>query len=90
MGNKLDAQKDRQVTKNDGQQVAIAHNLIFHEVSAKTGDNVITLFNDDISEQILSIYQDYFGTANEEKEVEEKEEKVDINKPKAKGKSKCC
>ena len=39
VGNKIDLEDQRQVTKEEGEKYAQDNNIIFQEVSAKTGDN---------------------------------------------------
>ena len=45
IGNKCDIDKERQVSQNDGQQLAEQKKLYFLETSAKTNENVQKLFN---------------------------------------------
>jgi len=45
IGNKRDIQDRRQVTEDEGQNLAKEHNAIHFEVSAKAGENVNNIFN---------------------------------------------
>ena len=45
-GNKSDLSDRRQVSFDEGQQYAERMNLLFFETSAKTGQNIKTLFNE--------------------------------------------
>jgi GTPase SAR1 family protein len=53
VGNKLDLDDKRQVETNEAQTWAKEKNLIFQEVSAKTGQEINTLFYKDIFDQII-------------------------------------
>ena len=44
VGNKIDLENEREVSKNQGEEFAYKHNLIFLETSAKTNENVQRLF----------------------------------------------
>jgi GTPase involved in cell partitioning and DNA repair len=46
VGNKLDLEEGREVTKADGEKFAAEHNGFFREVSALNGDGVSELFKD--------------------------------------------
>ena len=46
VGNKLDLEAKRAVTKAQGEEKAKAYGAIFLEVSAKTGENVKEIFKD--------------------------------------------
>ncbi|XP_075591213.1 ras-related protein Rab-6-like [Dermatophagoides farinae] len=45
-GNKLDREDQRKVSYDEGKEYAQKFNAIFFETSAKTGENIITLFNE--------------------------------------------
>ena len=53
VGNKIDLNEQRQVTKEEVEAVALEKKIIFHEVSAKTGININNLFYKDIFDQII-------------------------------------
>ena len=44
MGNKLDKEGKRKVSKKEGKEKALEYAAIFHEVSAKSGDKIMDLF----------------------------------------------
>ena len=46
VGNKSDLTDDREVTTEEGREFAEKHQAIFMEVSAKTGDRVLNLFQE--------------------------------------------
>ena len=56
MGNKLDMNDKRQVSIQEGEDMAKEKDLLFKEVSAKSGINVNNLFYKDIFEQIARKY----------------------------------
>ena len=56
VGNKLDMSDKRQVSLNEAQGMAKEKDLIFQEVSAKSGVNVNNLFYKDIFDQIARKY----------------------------------
>lgn len=45
-GNKIDLMEGRVITFEEGQKFAVAHDMKYYEVSAKSGENVDLLFND--------------------------------------------
>jgi GTPase SAR1 family protein len=46
VGNKLDLQANREVSKEEAEQYATESGLLFLEASAKTGDNVVDIFTE--------------------------------------------
>ncbi len=68
VGNKIDLEEQRQVTKEEGEKYAKDNNIIFQEVSAKTGDNISDLFYKKIIEQIIIKFK--LGNLTDVKEVE--------------------
>ena len=60
IGNKIDLENERKVTFEEGQKFANANNFIFHEVSAKTGQNFETLFETKIFEAIYNKFKNEF------------------------------
>jgi GTPase SAR1 family protein len=46
VGNKLDLQANREITKEEAQQYATESSLLFLEASAKTGENVVDIFTE--------------------------------------------
>lgn len=45
VGNKCDLETERKVNTDEGQQLADENNILFYETSAKTGENVLDVFN---------------------------------------------
>ena len=76
VGNKIDNNDNRQVTTEEGQEIANEYKLPFYETSAKTGDNIDKAFNDLITRVV-----DVFG------KYEEKGQKLGNKKKKS---SRCC
>ena len=66
VGNKIDLEDQRQVTKEGGEKYAQDNNIIFQEVSAKTGDNFSDLFYKKIFEQIIIKFRPGGQTAEQE------------------------
>jgi Ras-related protein Rab-5C len=65
VGNKLDLAEKRQVYKEDGEALAMQRGYIFHEVSAKTGQNINNLFYKDIFDSIIMKFK-MLGAQNDE------------------------
>ena len=66
VGNKIDLEDQRQVTKEEGEKYAQDNNIIFQVVSAKTGDNFSDLFYKKIFEQIIIKFRPGGQTAEQE------------------------
>lgn len=60
IGNKIDLESERKVTLEEGKRFADEKNLIFQEVSAKTGQNFENLFNVQIFEAIYNKFKPEF------------------------------
>ena len=60
IGNKIDLEKERKVTYEEGKRFAEQNNFIFQEVSAKTGKNFDTLFEVQIYENIYNKFKNEF------------------------------
>ena len=54
VGNKIDA-KQREVTEEEGKRFAKENDLLFYEVSAKTGDNINEMFEQCATYVLLSL-----------------------------------
>ena len=65
VGNKCDLEDKRQVTKEEGQELADAYGLLFFETSAKTDVNVKTVFNDSLEEIARRIDSNYYDLQDE-------------------------
>ena len=88
VGNKIDLERERQVTKEEAEEYAKKNNFIFREVSAKTGEGFSELFYNDIFEQIRTKFRP--GSAGIKMEVEEIKYKLDEEKIVDTPKKKCC
>jgi len=64
VGNKIDLKDQRKVSYNEGKKLADEKNIIFEEVSAKTGENFEELFRDKIYESIYKKYKNEFEKRN--------------------------
>ena len=60
IGNKIDLEKERKVTYEEGKRFAEQNNFIFQEVSAKTGNNFDILFEVQIYESIYNKFKNEF------------------------------
>ena len=60
IGNKIDLEKERKVTYEEGKRFAEQNNFIFQEVSAKTGKNFDILFEAQIYESIYNKFKNEF------------------------------
>ena len=77
VGNKIDDEKNRKVTTEEGQKMAASCELEFFETSAKSGINIDTTFNE-LVKKTVEIYS----------KAEGKGEK--LNSKKSSGKKGCC
>ena len=66
VGNKIDLEDKRVITTEEGEKYAKDNNIIFQEVSAKTGDNFSDLFYKKIFEQIIIKFRPGGQTAEQE------------------------
>ena len=88
IGNKIDLNDKREVNKEEGEKYSEENNMIFEEVSAKTGENFPELFYNKIFQQIaLKFKPGVQGTINDIQEMKIKIGDDDKNNNK---KRKCC
>ena len=88
IGNKIDLNDKREVNKEEGEKYSEENNMIFEEVSAKTGENFPELFYNKIFQQIaLKFKPGVQGTINDIQEMKNKIGDDDKNNNK---KKKCC
>ena len=88
IGNKIDLNDKREVNKEEGEKYSEENNMIFEEVSAKTGENFPELFYNKIFQQIaLKFKPGVQGTINDIQEMKIKIGDDDKNNNK---KKKCC
>ena len=64
IGNKIDLENERKVSFNEGKKFADEKNIIFGEVSAKTGDGFEDLFNNHIFELLYVKFKKDFDRKN--------------------------
>ena len=65
VGNKSDLEDKRQVSTEEGQELAEKYGLQFYETSAKTGENVNEIFYDSADEIAKKIDQNYYDLEND-------------------------
>ena len=65
VGNKSDLEDRRQVSKEEGEELAGKYGLHFYETSAKTGDNVDAIFKDSANEIAKKIDENYYDLDND-------------------------
>ena len=65
VGNKSDLEESRQVTLEEGQELADKYGIEFYETSAKTGKNVEEIFENSVNEIATKIDQGYYDLENE-------------------------
>ena len=66
VGNKSDLEDERQVTKEEGQELADRYGILFYETSAKTGENVNEMFYDSAQTIAKKIGKNYYDLDNDE------------------------
>lgn len=98
VGNKIDGE-GRKISFEEGQNIANERNYIFEEVSAKTGENVESLFTNKIFPEI-AIKFDFFnkkikneekGSTNKDKiAISDPSSNISENEGKITGKRRCC
>ena len=95
VGNKTDLEENRVVTKKEAEDFATEKGFLFHEVSAKTGEQVQELFTTKIFPEIARKYnigdEEENGQSNEQNnENDVKGVKLDSNSKPSKKKEGCC
>ena len=65
VGNKSDLEDKRQVSKEEGQELADKYGIQFYETSAKTGDNVDAIFYNSADEIAKKIDENYYDLEND-------------------------
>ena len=86
VGNKIDLEEKREISKEEGDRFALDNNIKFSEVSAKTGDGILDLFNDITKGTMDKI----FSANNENSEDRDQIYAYLDNKNLKKKKKKCC
>jgi Ras-related protein Rab-6A len=106
VGNKIDLEKQRAVSFEEGKKFADENKFLFQEVSAKSGANIGNLFEVQIYENIYNKYktefdkrgstndgyQESYGNSKENVIVNNNKVKLDkdVNNKEGKKKKKCC
>ena len=96
VGNKLDLDENRTVTKKEAEDFATEQGFLFHEVSAKTGDQVQELFTAKIFPEMARKYNigeedEENGQSNQQNnENDTKGVKLNSNNKAGKKKGGCC
>jgi len=96
VGNKLDLDENRVVTKKEAEDFATEQGFLFHEVSAKTGDQVQELFTTKIFPEMARKYNigeedEENGQSNQQNnENDTKGVKLNSNNKAGKKKGGCC
>ena len=65
VGNKSDLEDNREVTKDEGQEIADSFGLLFYETSAKSGLNVNEVFNSSLQEIARRIDSNFYNLEDE-------------------------
>ena len=65
IGNKNDLNDKREVTYEEGKKLADEKNIIFEEISAKTGNNINEFFHDKVFEALYNKFRNKFKNDNE-------------------------
>ena len=96
VGNKIDLQDKREVSTKDAEKFANEKEFIFFEVSAKTGQGVQELFNNNIFPEMAKKFkivgdeEDENYQNNQNPDTQENNIKLDGNENKKKKKGGCC
>ena len=96
VGNKIDLEDKRQVSTKEGENFANEKEFIFFEVSAKTGQGVQELFNNNIFPEMAKKFkivgddEDDTNQGNQNNDIQENNIKLDGNENKKKKKGGCC
>ena len=80
IGNKSDLEDKREVSKEEGQELADKLGVLFYETSAKTGDNVNELFRDSADEIAKKIEKNLYNLDDDECGIKLGKDKKNSNK----------
>ena len=94
IGNKCDLEEKRQVTIDEGQELADAYGLLFFETSAKTDVNIKSAFESSLEEIDKRIDNNYYDLKDEscgiKVEDSNKSQKINNDKNSTNKKKSCC
>ena len=92
VGNKCDLEDKRQIPTEKGQEIADKYGIAFFETSAKTGENVVKIFEESVKVIAKRIDSDFYDFTDEDCGIikGKKNIKVTNSKKSGKQKKKCC
>ena len=93
VGNKSDLEERRQIPTEKGQEIADKFGISFFETSAKTGSNVVKIFEESAKEIAKRIDSDFYDLNDEECGIIKGKKNIKVSNTKKLGgkqKKKCC
>ena len=92
VGNKSDLEERRQIPTEKGQEIADKFGIAFFETSAKTGHNVVKIFEESVKEIAKRIDNDFYDYNDEDCGIIKGKRNIKVNNSKKLGKQKkkCC
>jgi len=91
VGNKSDLKEMRNISYEEGEDLANRFNMMFFETSALNGDNIDKLFNDTAETIVKKMENNYYDLSNEDCGIKlgSGKKKINLN-DEPKNKKKCC
>ena len=91
VGNKSDLKEMRNISYEEGEELANRFNMMFFETSALNGDNIDKLFNDTAETIVKKMENNYYDLSNEDCGIKlgSGKKKINLN-DEPKNKKKCC
>ena len=86
VGNKIDLEEKRVVTREEAEKYAEDNNINYIEVSAKTGEGILDLFNEVTKGTMDKVFNDQDNNEDKEKI----KTYLDTNNNRKRKKKKCC